>query len=50
MTSKRIKQQQIKVTLPSDLYSHVVTKSIEFLGEENLSQYLRILIRRDLKQ
>ncbi len=50
MTSKRIKQEQIKVTLPSDLHSQLVTKSIEVLGEVNLSQYLRMLIRRDLKQ
>jgi len=50
MTNRKTKQQQIKVTLPSDLHSQLVTKSIEFLGEENLSQYLRILIRRDLKQ
>ena len=44
------KQEQIKVTLPSDLHSQLVTKSIEVLGEVNLSQYLRMLIRRDLKQ
>ena len=50
MTSKRIKQEQIKVTLPSDLHAQLVTKSIEILGEVNLSQYMRILIRRDLKQ
>ena len=50
MTSKRIKQEQIKVTLPNDLHSQLVTKSIEVLGEGNLSQYLRMLIRRDLKQ
>ena len=50
MTSKRIKQEQIKVTLPSDLHSQLVTKSIEVLGEVNLSQYMRMLIRRDLKQ
>ena len=50
MTSKRIKQEQIKVTLPSDLHSQLVTKSIDVLGEVNLSQYLRMLIRRDLKQ
>ena len=48
--TKRIKQEQIKVTLPSDLHSQLVTKSIEVLGEVNLSQYLRMLIRRDLKQ
>ena len=46
----KIKQEQIKVTLPSDLHSQLVTKSIEVLGEVNLSQYLRMLIRRDLKQ
>ena len=50
MANRKTKQQQIKVTLPCDLHSQLVTKSIEFLGEENLSQYLRILIRRDLKQ
>ena len=49
MTSKKIKQEQIKVTLPSDLHARLVTKSIEVLGEVNLSQYLRILIRKDLK-
>ena len=48
MTSKRIKQEQIKVTLPSDLHARLVTKSIEILGEVNLSQYLRMLIRKDL--
>ena len=46
----KIKQEQIKVTLPSDLHARLVTKSIEVLGEVNLSQYLRMLIRRDLKQ
>ena len=50
MTSKRIKQEQIKVTLPSELHSQLITKSIDVLGEVNLSQYLRMLIRRDLKQ
>nr|BAR21069.1 hypothetical protein [uncultured Mediterranean phage uvMED]BAR21294.1 hypothetical protein [uncultured Mediterranean phage uvMED]BAR21429.1 hypothetical protein [uncultured Mediterranean phage uvMED]BAR38610.1 hypothetical protein [uncultured Mediterranean phage uvMED] len=49
MTSKRIKQEQIKVTLPAELHAQLVTKSIEVLGEVNLSQYLRILIRKDLK-
>ena len=49
MTSKRIKQEQIKVTLPSDLHARLVTKSIEVLGEVNLSQYMRMLIRSDLK-
>ncbi len=50
MASKRIKQEQIKVTLPRDLYSRLVTRSIEVLGEVNLSQYMRMLIRRDLNQ
>ena len=49
MSSKRIKQEQIKVTLPSDLHARLVTKSIEVLGEVNLSQYMRMLIRSDLK-
>mgnify|MGYP003117093110 CR=1 FL=1 len=48
--TKRIKQEQIKVTLPRELHSRLITKCIEYLGEENLSQYLRILIRRDLEQ
>lgn len=50
MASKRIKQEQIKVTLPRDLHSRLVTRSIEVLGEVNLSQYMRMLIRRDLNQ
>ena len=50
MTSKKIKQEQIKVPLPSDLHAQLITKSIKVLGEVNLSQYLRMLIRRDLKQ
>jgi len=49
MTNK-IKQHQIKVTLPRELHSRLVSKCINYLGEENLSQYLRILIRRDLEQ
>jgi len=48
--TKRTKQEQIKVTLPRELHSRLITKCIEYLGEENLSQYLRILIRRDLDQ
>ena len=48
--TKRIKQEQIKVTLPTELHAQLVTKSIDVLGEVNLSQYLRMLIRRDLKQ
>lgn len=45
----KIKQEQIKVTLPTELHAQLVTKSIDVLGEVNLSQYLRMLIRRDLK-
>ena len=48
--TKRIKQEQIKVTLPTELHAQLVTKSIDVLGEVNLSQYTRMLIRRDLKQ
>ena len=48
--TKRTKQEQIKCTLPRDLHSRLVSKCINYLGEENLSQYLRILIRRDLEQ
>ena len=49
MTSKRIKQEQIKVTLPRDLHSRLVTKSIEVLGEVNLSQLMRMLARDAVK-
>jgi len=48
MTNK-IKQHQIKVTLPSNLHSQLVAKCIQELGEINLSQYLRKLVRDDLK-
>ena len=48
--SNRIKQEHIKVTLPADLYSQLVSKSIEVLGEVNLSQYVRTLIRKDLNK
>ena len=47
--TKRIKQEHIKVTLSADLYAQLVTKSIEVLGEVNLSLYVRTLIRKDLK-
>mgnify|MGYP003113927253 FL=1 len=47
---KSTKQLQIKCTLPKELHSRLVSKCINYLGEENLSQYLRILIRRDLEQ
>ena len=48
MASKRIKQEQIKVTLPSDLHARLITKSIEVLGEVNLSQLLRMFIRKEI--
>ena len=48
MASKRIKQEQIKVTLPSELHSQLITKSIDVLGEVNLSQLLRMFIRKEL--
>ena len=48
MASKRIKQEQIKVTLPRDLHSRLVTKSIEVLGEVNLSQLVRMFIRNEV--
>tara|TARA_Y100000114_G_scaffold63172_1_gene57896 strand:+ start:404 stop:598 length:195 start_codon:yes stop_codon:yes gene_type:complete len=48
--TNRIKQEHIKVTLPADLYSQLVSKSIEVLGEVNLSQYVRTLIRKDLNK
>ena len=49
MTNK-IKQEQIKVTLPPELHAKLVSKCIDVLGEVNLSQYLRILIRKDVNQ
>ena len=42
----KIKQQQIKVTLPNELYAKVVAKCIEELGEVNLSQFFRNLARK----
>tara|TARA_Y100000114_G_scaffold107825_1_gene101171 strand:+ start:391 stop:537 length:147 start_codon:yes stop_codon:yes gene_type:complete len=47
--SKRIKQEQIKITLPSDLYSQLVAKNLQEEGEVNLSSYIRKLIRGHLK-
>ena len=49
MTNK-IKQEQIKVTLPPELHAKLVSKCIDVLGEVNLSQYLRILIRKDVNK
>ena len=44
----KIKQHQVKITLPSDLHARLVTKSIEVLGEVNLSQLVRMFIRKEL--
>jgi len=49
MTSKRIKQEQIKVTLPNDLYSQLVARNLQEELEINLSSYIRKLIRVHLK-
>ena len=42
------KQTHVKVTTPKDLYARLVTKSIEVLGEVNLSQLVRMFIRKEL--
>ena len=44
--TKKVKQEQVKVTLPPELYAKVVAKCIEELGEVNLSQFFRNLARR----
>ena len=48
--ANKIKQEQIKVTLPPELHAKLVSKCIDVLGEVNLSQYLRILIRKDVNK
>lgn len=45
----KIKQHQIKITLPSDLYSQLVAKNLSEEGEINLSSYIRKLLRVHLK-
>jgi hypothetical protein len=45
----KIKQHQVKITLPSDLYSQLVAKNLQEEGEVNLSSYIRKLIRIHLK-
>ena len=49
MTSKRIKQEQIKVTLPAELHAQLVARNLQEEGEVNLSSYIRKLIRIHLK-
>ena len=43
------KQTHVKVTMPKDLYSRLVTESLNVLGEENLSQIIRTILRKHLK-
>ena len=45
----KIKQHQVKITLPSDLYSQLVARNLQEEGEINLSSYIRKLIRIHLK-
>ena len=49
MASKRIKQEQIKVTLPAELHAQLVARNLQEEGEVNLSSYIRKLIRGHLK-
>ena len=42
------KQTHVKVTMPKDLYSRLVTESLNVLGEENLSQMIRTILRKHL--
>ena len=43
------KQTHVKVTMPKDLYARLVTESLNVLGEENLSQMIRTILRKHLK-
>ena len=43
------KQTHVKVTMPKDLYSRLVTESLNVLGEENLSQMIMTILRKHLK-
>ncbi len=45
----KTKQHQVKITLPSDLYSQLLAKNLQEEGEVNLSSYIRKLIRIHLK-
>ena len=46
----KIKQHQIKVTLPSDLYNKYVQICIETTGEKRLSPFTRFLIRKEVNK
>jgi len=46
----KIKQHQIKVTLPSDLYNKYVQICIATTGEKNLSSFTRFLIRKEVNK
>ena len=46
----KIKQHQIKVTLPSNLYNEYKQLVLETTSEINLSQFTRFLIRKAVNQ
>ena len=46
----KIKQHQIKVTLPSNLYNEYKKLVLETTSEINLSQFTRFLIRKAVNQ
>ena len=50
MTSKRIKQEQIKCTLPKGLHSQFVSYCLAKYHEENLSFAVRQLIIQELQK
>lgn len=50
MTSKRIKQEQIKVTLPKGLHAQFVSYCLAKYGEQNLSFAVRQLIIQELER
>ncbi len=50
MASKRIKQEQIKVTLPKGLHSQFVSYCLAKYGEVNLSFAVRQLIIQELER
>ena len=49
MTQDTRQNMTVKVTMPKDLYSRLVTESLNHLGEENLSQMIRTILRKHLK-
>tara|TARA_R100001480_G_scaffold84517_1_gene92625 strand:- start:18 stop:170 length:153 start_codon:yes stop_codon:yes gene_type:complete len=50
VTSKRTKQEQIKVTLPKGLHSQFVSYCLAKYGEQNLSFAVRQLIIQELQK